>query len=145
MWTSSLMSDDFSVPDQKNPLLLLKQSGVGTGIGRVKRRYKRKNAGSPAKKGPSPVKRRQTANSPAKVLPLTARSRELTAIGKVSQLRVGDINCLSVVFQSVSTSFRLLVFPRWKTVLLRPPQNQKQRHCPHSSLGLLQRWREPVT
>lgn len=75
----------FSVPEQKNPLLLLKQSGVGTGLGRVKRRYKRKNAGSPAKKGPSPVKRRQTASSPAKAV----KSRELTAIGKVSQRRVG--------------------------------------------------------
>lgn len=71
------------LPEQKNPLLLLKQSAVGTGIGRVKRRYKRKNAGSPAKKGPSPVKRRQTASSPAKALPLTVKSRELTAISKV--------------------------------------------------------------
>lgn len=70
----------FSVPEQKNPLLLLKQSGVGTGIGRVKRRYKRKNGGSPAKTGPSPVKRRQAASSPAKALPL--------AVGKVSQGRL---------------------------------------------------------
>uniref|UniRef100_A0A8C4HFH3 DNA repair protein REV1 n=1 Tax=Dicentrarchus labrax TaxID=13489 RepID=A0A8C4HFH3_DICLA len=42
--------------EQKNPLLQLKQSGIG--IGRVKRRYKRKNAVSPVKKGPSPVKRK---------------------------------------------------------------------------------------
>lgn len=69
----------FSVPEPKNPLLLLKQSGVGTGLGRVKRRYKRKNAGSPAKKGPSPIKRRQTANSPAKALPPAVKSRELMA------------------------------------------------------------------
>uniref|UniRef100_A0A8C4HDS3 DNA repair protein REV1 n=1 Tax=Dicentrarchus labrax TaxID=13489 RepID=A0A8C4HDS3_DICLA len=55
--------------EQKNPLLQLKQSGIG--IGRVKRRYKRKNAVSPVKKGPSPVKRRHTTNSPAKTLPPT--------------------------------------------------------------------------
>ncbi|KAM9347265.1 DNA repair protein REV1 [Symphorus nematophorus] len=62
--------------EQKNPLLQLKQSGVGIGVGRVKRRYKRKNAVSPVKKGPSPVKRRQTTNSPAKILPPPVRSRE---------------------------------------------------------------------
>lgn len=73
------------VPEQKNPLLQLKQSGVGTGIGRVKRRYKRKNAGSPVKKGPSPVKRRQMTNSPAKTLPVSVKPRELISIGKVSQ------------------------------------------------------------
>uniref|UniRef100_A0A671XRT9 DNA repair protein REV1 n=1 Tax=Sparus aurata TaxID=8175 RepID=A0A671XRT9_SPAAU len=44
----------------KNPLLQLKQSGVGIGLGRVKRRYKRKNAVSPVKKGPSPMKRHPT-------------------------------------------------------------------------------------
>uniref|UniRef100_H3D8N4 DNA repair protein REV1 n=1 Tax=Tetraodon nigroviridis TaxID=99883 RepID=H3D8N4_TETNG len=53
-----------SVLEQKNPLLQLKQSGVG--LGRVKRRYKRKNAGSPVKKGLSPVKRNRATNSPAK-------------------------------------------------------------------------------
>ncbi|XP_035532458.1 DNA repair protein REV1 isoform X2 [Morone saxatilis] len=60
--------------EQKNPLLQLKQSGIG--IGRVKRRYKRKNAVSPVKKGPSPVKRRHMTNSPAKTLPPTVKSRE---------------------------------------------------------------------
>ncbi|KAG7220961.1 hypothetical protein INR49_010210 [Caranx melampygus] len=55
--------------EQKNPLLQLKQSGAGIGIGRVKRRYKRKNAVSPVKKGPSPTKKRHTTNSPAKSLP----------------------------------------------------------------------------
>ncbi|XP_076603356.1 DNA repair protein REV1 isoform X2 [Chaetodon auriga] len=60
----------------KNPLLQLKQSGVAIGTGRVKRRYKRKNAVSPVKKGPSPVKRRQMTNSPAKTLPPPIRSRE---------------------------------------------------------------------
>ncbi|KAM8856561.1 DNA repair protein REV1 isoform 7-T7 [Spinachia spinachia] len=48
------------ISEQKNPLLQLKQSG------RTKRRYKRKNAVSPVKKGPSPVKRRYTTNSPGK-------------------------------------------------------------------------------
>ncbi|XP_029386055.1 DNA repair protein REV1 [Echeneis naucrates] len=62
--------------DQKNPLMQLKQSGAGIGIGRVKRRYKRKNAVSPVKKGPSPTKRRQTTNHPANILPLVT-SREL--------------------------------------------------------------------
>ncbi|XP_034069694.1 LOW QUALITY PROTEIN: DNA repair protein REV1 [Gymnodraco acuticeps] len=60
--------------EQKNPLLQLKQPGVG--VGRVKRRYKRKNAGSPVKKGPSPVKRRNTTNSPAKTLPPPLKPRE---------------------------------------------------------------------
>uniref|UniRef100_A0AAQ5YZA6 DNA repair protein REV1 n=1 Tax=Amphiprion ocellaris TaxID=80972 RepID=A0AAQ5YZA6_AMPOC len=55
---------NFSQP--KNPLLQLKQPGVG--LGRVKRRYKRKNAISPVKKGASPLKKRQMTNSPAKTL-----------------------------------------------------------------------------
>ncbi|XP_077436895.1 DNA repair protein REV1 isoform X2 [Vanacampus margaritifer] len=52
--------------EQKNALLQLKQS-VGVCIGRVKRRYKRKNAASPAKKGPSPQKKHRPINSPAKI------------------------------------------------------------------------------
>ncbi|AWP13347.1 putative DNA repair protein REV1 [Scophthalmus maximus] len=60
----------------KNPLLQLKQSGAGAGVGRVKRRYKRKNAVSPLKKGPSPMKRHRTTNSPAKTLPPLITSRE---------------------------------------------------------------------
>ncbi|XP_028249205.1 DNA repair protein REV1 [Parambassis ranga] len=55
--------------EQRNPLLQLKQAGVGVGISRVKRRYKRKNAISPVKKGTSPLKRRQTTNSPSKAAP----------------------------------------------------------------------------
>ncbi|XP_075962249.1 DNA repair protein REV1 isoform X2 [Anarhichas minor] len=62
--------------EQKNPLLQLKQSGLGVGIGRVKRRYKRKNAVSPVKKGPSPLKRRHATNSPGKTLPPPIKSRE---------------------------------------------------------------------
>lgn len=73
----------FLTVEQKNPLLQLKQSGIG--IGRVKRRYKRKNAVSPVKKGPSPLKRRHTTNSPAKTLPSPLKSRELINIAKVSQ------------------------------------------------------------
>ncbi|XP_038576785.1 DNA repair protein REV1 isoform X2 [Micropterus salmoides] len=72
--------------EQKNPLLQLKQSGVGIGIGRVKRRYKRKNAGSPVKKGPSPVKRRHTTNSPAKILPSPIKLREPTNIVKTENV-----------------------------------------------------------
>ncbi|XP_047226675.1 DNA repair protein REV1 isoform X2 [Girardinichthys multiradiatus] len=53
----------------KNPLLQLKQPTAGTGVGRVKRRYKRKNGVSPVKKGTSPLKRRQVTNSPAKNVP----------------------------------------------------------------------------
>ncbi|KAM6978885.1 LOW QUALITY PROTEIN: DNA repair protein REV1 [Tautogolabrus adspersus] len=68
--------------DQKNPLLQLKQSGVGIGIGRVKRRYKRKNAASPVKKGPSPQKKRHMTNSPAKILPPPVKPREPMAILK---------------------------------------------------------------
>uniref|UniRef100_UPI0037E7D015 DNA repair protein REV1 isoform X2 n=1 Tax=Semicossyphus pulcher TaxID=241346 RepID=UPI0037E7D015 len=68
--------------EQKNPLLQLKQSGVGIGIGRMKRRYKRKNAVSPVKKGPSPLKKRNTMNSPAKTLPLPMKSREPMSIVK---------------------------------------------------------------
>ncbi|XP_068602898.1 DNA repair protein REV1 [Brachionichthys hirsutus] len=63
-----------SAAEQKNPLLQLKQSGVG--VARVKRRCKRKNALSPVKKGPSPVKRHRTTNSPAKILPAPKKSPE---------------------------------------------------------------------
>uniref|UniRef100_A0A8C4ZFL7 DNA repair protein REV1 n=1 Tax=Gadus morhua TaxID=8049 RepID=A0A8C4ZFL7_GADMO len=54
-------------PQAKNPLLQLKQPEAGVGVARVKRRYKRKNAVSPAKKVPSPQKRHVTGNSPAKM------------------------------------------------------------------------------
>lgn len=76
---------DFSAVDQKNPLLQLKQSGIGVVIGRVKRRYKRKNATSPVKKGPSPLKRRHVANSPGKMLPPSIKSRETMNILRVSR------------------------------------------------------------
>ncbi|KAM9344124.1 DNA repair protein REV1 [Pholidichthys leucotaenia] len=66
--------------EQKNPLLQLKQPGVG--IGRVKRRYKRKNVISPVKKGGSPLKKRHMTNSPAKTLPLPVRSQESVSILK---------------------------------------------------------------
>lgn len=66
----------FSAVEQKNPLLQLKQSGAGIGSGRVKLRYKRKNAVSPLKKGASPLKKRPTTNSPAKSLPPTGKSQE---------------------------------------------------------------------
>ncbi|XP_014890139.1 DNA repair protein REV1 isoform X1 [Poecilia latipinna] len=55
--------------EQKNPLLQLKQPAAGTAVGRLKRRYKRKNGVSPVKKGTSPLKRRQATNSPAKRVP----------------------------------------------------------------------------
>ncbi|KAM4561114.1 DNA repair protein REV1 isoform 2-T2 [Fundulus diaphanus] len=57
--------------EQKNPLLQLKQPAAGAGVGRTKRRYKRKNGASPVKKGASPLKRRQVTNSPAKNVPPT--------------------------------------------------------------------------
>ncbi|XP_062312560.1 DNA repair protein REV1 [Osmerus eperlanus] len=63
------------VVEQRNPLLQLKQSGPAGSVGRVKRRYKRKNAGSPAKKGHSPLKRPRPESSPVTALPL--RSRDL--------------------------------------------------------------------
>lgn len=72
-----------SAVEQKNPLLQLKQCGVGIGVGRVKRRYKRKNAISPLKKGTSPMKRRPMANSPAKAVPPPIRSQEPTNVPKV--------------------------------------------------------------
>ncbi|XP_018557791.2 LOW QUALITY PROTEIN: DNA repair protein REV1 [Lates calcarifer] len=68
--------------EQKNPLLQLKQSGAGIGIGRVKRRYKRKNVVSPIKKGPSPVKRRHTTNSLAKTITPLITSRDPVNIVK---------------------------------------------------------------
>lgn len=74
----------FSAVEQKNPLLQLKQSGAGIGSGRVKRRYKRKNAVSPLKKGASPLKKRPTTNSPAKSLPPTGKSHEPINIRKAS-------------------------------------------------------------
>uniref|UniRef100_A0AAY5KS83 DNA repair protein REV1 n=1 Tax=Esox lucius TaxID=8010 RepID=A0AAY5KS83_ESOLU len=66
-----------AVPSQ-NPLLQLKN--VAAGVGRVKRRYKRKNTNtSPAKKGPSPLKRpRPPGSSPAKALPHALRPRDLS-------------------------------------------------------------------
>ncbi|XP_028981716.2 DNA repair protein REV1 isoform X3 [Esox lucius] len=66
------------VTEQRNPLLQLKN--VAAGVGRVKRRYKRKNTNtSPAKKGPSPLKRpRPPGSSPAKALPHALRPRDLS-------------------------------------------------------------------
>ncbi|KAK6309649.1 hypothetical protein J4Q44_G00195300 [Coregonus suidteri] len=62
------------IMDQRNPLLHLKQVGVG----RMKRRYKKNANASPAKKGPSPLKRpRPPGNSPAKALPHALRSRDV--------------------------------------------------------------------
>lgn len=58
----------------KNPLLQLKQAVVGPG--RTKRQYKRKNNTSPAKNGPSPIKRRPLASSPAKTLLPPVKMRE---------------------------------------------------------------------
>uniref|UniRef100_A0A4W5NAN1 DNA repair protein REV1 n=1 Tax=Hucho hucho TaxID=62062 RepID=A0A4W5NAN1_9TELE len=59
-----------------NPLLQLKQVGAG----RVKRRYKKKNANSsPTKKGPSPLKRpHPPGNRPVKVLQHPLRPRDLS-------------------------------------------------------------------
>lgn len=74
----------FSAVEHKNPLLQLKQSGVGIGLGRVKRRYKRKNAVSPVKKGPSPMKRHPTTTILAKTLPPPMKSRESVNVVKVS-------------------------------------------------------------
>uniref|UniRef100_A0A673X7S7 DNA repair protein REV1 n=1 Tax=Salmo trutta TaxID=8032 RepID=A0A673X7S7_SALTR len=63
-----------SAYDQRNPLLHLKHVGVG----RMKRCYKKNANNSPAKKGPSPLKRpRPPGNSPAKDLPHVLRSRDL--------------------------------------------------------------------
>ncbi|CAB1329005.1 unnamed protein product, partial [Coregonus sp. 'balchen'] len=62
------------IQHQRNPLLHLKQVGVG----RMKRRYKKNANASPAKKGPSPLKRpRPPGNSPAKALPHALRSRDV--------------------------------------------------------------------
>uniref|UniRef100_A0A4W5QGW9 DNA repair protein REV1 n=1 Tax=Hucho hucho TaxID=62062 RepID=A0A4W5QGW9_9TELE len=62
------------LPDQRNPLLHLKHVGVG----RVKQCYKKNANNSPAKKGPSPLKRpRPPGNSPAKDLPHVLRPRDL--------------------------------------------------------------------
>ncbi|XP_019749983.1 DNA repair protein REV1 [Hippocampus comes] len=61
--------------EQNNALLQLKQS-VGVGVGRVKRRYKRKNTVSPAKKGPSPQKKYHPMNSPAKTAPPFTKLKE---------------------------------------------------------------------
>lgn len=73
----------FSVLEQKNPLLQLKESGVN--IGRMKRRYKRKNASSPVKKGPSPVKKNQATRSAAKIPPPSIKTQEPLSMMKVPQ------------------------------------------------------------
>lgn len=95
-----------SAVEQKNPLLQLKQSGVG--LGRVKRRYKRKNAASPVKRS-SPVKRRHTAISPAKTLPPPVKSREPMNIIKVSRLTVSDVK-MKVFFVSFGSSDLIFSF-----------------------------------
>ncbi|XP_041856997.1 DNA repair protein REV1 isoform X1 [Melanotaenia boesemani] len=77
----ALAKTSLTVVEQKNPLLQLKQSGVGIGIGRVKRRYKKRNAVSPLKKGTSPLKR-QTTNSPAKIIPPPKKPQELINLPK---------------------------------------------------------------
>lgn len=72
----------FPTVEQKNALLQLKQS-VGVGVGRVKRRYKRKNTVSPAKKGPSPQKKYRPMNSPAKTAPPFTKLKEPLNVLKV--------------------------------------------------------------
>lgn len=76
------LNPSFSVAEQRNPLLQLKQVGVG----RVKRRYKKKNTNSsPIKKGLSPLKRpHPPGNSPAKALQHPLRPRDLSNGLKVS-------------------------------------------------------------
>lgn len=74
--TANLQKDQAS--EIKNPLLQLKQAVVGPG--RAKRQYKRKNNTSPAKNGPSPLKRRPMTNSPAKIPPPPIKMRELVEI-----------------------------------------------------------------
>ncbi|KAJ8013296.1 hypothetical protein DPEC_G00051790 [Dallia pectoralis] len=76
-------AQEVTVTEPRNPLLQLKQ--VAAGGGRVKRRYKRKNTNaSPAKKGPSPLKRpRPSGSSPAKALPHALKPRDLTNVLKL--------------------------------------------------------------
>lgn len=103
----------FSAVEHKNPLLQLKQSGVGIGVGRVKRRYKRKNAVSPVKKGPSPVKRHLMMASPAKTLPPPMKSREPMNVVKVSILTVSYMKLkvfFCVVTVNSSSNSRLFLF-----------------------------------
>lgn len=94
--------------EAQNPLLQLKQAGIGAGPGRVKRQYKRKNNVSPAKNVPSPLKRRQL-NSPAKVqLPSPLKLREpinivKTENGPSSLPPKQDIPEPSVVLHSAPT------------------------------------------
>lgn len=82
-FSKGVFSTAFSVLEQKNPLLQLKQPGVG--IGRVKRRYKKKNASSPVKKGPSPVKRNRATNSPAKLPASLVKPQEPVSMIMVTQ------------------------------------------------------------
>lgn len=70
--TANLQKDQAS--EVKNPLLQLKQALVGPG--HAKRQYKRKNNTSPAKNGPSPLKRQHLIHSPAKTLPPPINLRE---------------------------------------------------------------------
>nr|XP_057937088.1 DNA repair protein REV1 [Doryrhamphus excisus]XP_057937089.1 DNA repair protein REV1 [Doryrhamphus excisus] len=61
--------------EQRNALLQLKQP-VGAGVGRLKRRYKRKNAVSPAKNRPSPQKKYRLTNSSAITAPPFTKLKE---------------------------------------------------------------------
>lgn len=89
LWPKFILSF-FCLPavEQKNPLLQLKQPGVGIGIARVKRRYKRKNGVSPLKKGTSPLKRRQVTNSPSKSIHPPVRPQEPMNVPKVSPSKI---------------------------------------------------------
>ncbi|XP_073701709.1 DNA repair protein REV1 [Garra rufa] len=75
-----------SAVEQKNPFPQLKQPAVG----KLKRRYKKKNA-SPAKKGPSPQKKLFPGNSPAKSSP----SKTLPLPLKQPGLKTENVQCPS--------------------------------------------------
>ena len=137
----------FSAVEHKNPLLQLKQSGVGIGVGRVKRRYKRKNAVSPVKKGPSPVKRHLMMASPAKTLPPPMKSREPMNVVKVSILTVSymKLKVFFVWWQLIRLpTHGCFSFPRLNMDPPHQPQNRTSQ-SPNPFLARLQRWLAPMT
>lgn len=101
-WMLNPVCGAFCSPvEQKNPLLQLKQPSAG----RTKRRYKRRNA-SPAKKGPSPLKRLHPGTSPAKSSPSKVPPPAFRLKDDPSGLKV---TCESFFFSSPNQAWALIV------------------------------------
>lgn len=126
--TANLQKDQVLV-EVKNPLLQLKQAVVGPG--RAKKQYKRKNNASPAKNGPSPIKRRPLANSPAKTLPPPVKMREPVDIKDVAEHQVVSRASPTLAGASKWTDIKILL-REWVTTITEPMEEdilQVVKYC----------------